>query len=349
MKNTILRGKNSKLGIILTAAFVAVIAFGFAAPAFAQMTTGSYVDQFGIYHTYNTYNGYTNQSQAYNSTGYNTYYGTGYNQTYYGSRTGGNCITGEYYDAFNNVCFPISRRSTTGIAGDNLNYSYNGINTNDSTSKTTTTKTETKTDSKSDNYQASALSTLFGGSKKDVKLAINAITVTSGPKNINEKGDAVNCDVRVSWTTTVPAAGQVVYGTVSQPNVANFSYPFTAVEGNSYQKNHEVKLGCLDAAAYSIRVIAYSEKERVVSNEQTLFPIKMLTDIPSAGSSAVAAGANAAVTIGSWFTSPLVLLILLGLIVFIVVRRLLRKDAPGHGDTHAAPMHAEPALQIPHH
>jgi hypothetical protein len=344
MKNTTLRSKNSKIRIILAVVFAAVLTFGSAVPAFAQMTTGSYADQFGIYHTYNSYNDYANQAPVYSGSAYNTYYGTGYNRTYYGTRTGANCITGEYYDAFNNVCFPVSRRSATGIAGDNLEYSYNGIKTTSGTTKTSTTKTTTT----SDNYQASAISTLFGG-KKDTKLAIGAITVTSGPKNINEKGDAVNCDVRVNWTTTVPSAGQVVYGTVSQPNIANFSYPFTAVEGNSYQKNHEVKLGCLENAAYSLRVVAFSEKERVVSDEQKLLPFKLLTDIPAAGNSVSAAGASAAATLGSWLTSPIVLVLLVGLVVFMVIRRMLRKNVAGHGDTHAAPVHAEPALQIPHH
>lgn len=209
-------------------------------------------------------------------------------------------------------------------------------------------KTTTGTNSGSGAYQGSAIGSIFG-SGKNVALAINNLTVTSGPANIYAGENNKNCSVIVSWTTTVPAVGQVVYGPTSQPNVKSFAYPSSVTPGTSYQKTHQVTLGCLENTTYYLRVIAFSDTDRTVSAEQTIFPIKILTAMPSvAGTSSGSGSASALATIGRMLTSPIALILVLAAVIYFVVTRLLRKGSGAAHAEHGA-AHAEPALQIPHH
>ncbi len=213
------------------------------------------------------------------------------------------------------------------------------------------TKTTTGTNSGSGAYQGSAIGSIFGASKnKNVALAINNLTVTSGPTNIYANESNKNCSVNVSWTTTLPAVGQVVYGPTSQSNVKSFSYPSSVTPGTSYQKTHQVTLGCLENTTYYLRVIAFSDTDRTVSAEQTIFPIKILTAVPSVSgtSSSESGSASALATIGRMLTSPIALLLVLAAGIYFVVTRLLRKGSGGASAEHGS-VPTEPALQIPHH
>ncbi len=336
---------------------IALFSMSLALTASADTTTAGYYDQFGIFHVYQTTTTPVNQygygsNYAYGNN-QNGYYQNGYPQ--YGQSNNSNgynsrpvvCGPNETYRAFDNICLPPSRTAlaTGGISGD-------GISTGSKT--TNTTKTSTATNSTS--YQASSISSLFGKKKTSDKLEISNIVIVSGPKNIYEEKSEVNCDVRVSWNTNLPSAGQVVYGPTSQPNVDTFNYPSTAPEGNSYSKTHQVKVGCLENMTYSLRVVSQSggpNPQRAVSDEQTVFPIKIQTDIPTVNTNVLKnesiGGASALGVIGSMLMSPIVFIIILGAILFFVIRMLLSKKA---GDSHGQDsiQHgAEPVLEIPHH
>ncbi len=325
-----------------------VLTAGFASPALADTKTAGYYDQFGNFHVYQTYvppvnNSYYGGGQVYGP-GYNQ---TGYNNYNYNANSGSvgrTCPADQVYNAANNICGP-AYRTTYSSSVEGLNLS----------SKKTASTNKSATISGNAIGQASAVSTLLGTSKKTTsQLAISNIVITSGPKNIYDDKSDVNCDVLVSWTTTIPAAGQVVYGPTSQPDINTFNYPSTAPEGNSYKTAHEVKMGCLENVTYMIRIIQNSagpNGQRVVSDEQTIFPIKIRTQIPVVVSTDVGSqssgGASVMSTLGAILTSPILFIILIPAVLFFVIRMLLAKKASGG---HAAPAHiAEPALQIPHH
>lgn len=352
MKNLIYIKKVAVLSLTLVAA-------GFAVPASADTTTAGYYDQFGNFHVYQTYtppSPYFTGGNVYYYGGSNTGYGSynpynpgGYN-TYSRTASFGSqvrCAADEVYHPINNFCLPSRKFDAIKITGSNLDLSG---------AKSATTKTTSV--SADDNYQASAVSTLFGSKKNTSVLEIANIVVTSGPKNIYDEKQETNCDVSVSWDTSIPAAGQVVYGTASQAKVESFSYAFSATEGNSLQKTHSVKLGCLENQTYYFRVIAFSsgaDSQRVISDEQTIFPIKIRTQIPVVGSSSpkttsTGSGASVLSTLGSILTHPITLIIIFGGIAYWVVMRILRKGkSEEHGGAHSAVVPTEPALQIPHH
>ncbi len=336
---------------------IALFSMSLALTASADTMTAGYYDQFGVFHVYQTTVASVNQYGYGNSYGYNNggsgYYVNGYPQySQYTNSNGYNsrpvvCGPNEIYRAFDNICLPPSRTALAngGISGDGI-----------STGSKTTTTTKTSTGSSNTTYQASSISSLFGKKKTANTLEISDIVIVSGPKNIYEGKSEVNCDVRVSWNTNLPSAGQVVYGPTSQPNIDTFNYPSTAPEGNSYAKAHQVKLGCLENMIYNLRIVAQSggsNPQRAVSAEQKVFPIKIQTDIPAVSTSILknesTGGASALRTIGSILMSPIVFIVILAAVLFFVIRMLLsKKPSESHG--HDAISHgAEPVLQIPHH
>lgn len=337
MKNTI---KILQLAMVFGVLGAALIS---AAPASATTVAG-YYDQFGNYHFYQTYE-YPGTSYGYNQYGYSNTNGL-YNvrpTNYSNSFT--SCPAGYVYNSFNAVCAPVNQQ-----AGSVATTFSNGLAATTKTTGTTGSKA-TGSGVSGSTGQASALSSLFGG-KDTGPLAISNVTVVSGPKNITDESAETNCSVLVSWTTNVASAGQVVYGQTSQPKIDSFNYPSVVAEGTSYQKQHQVKLGCLANSTYYFRVIAFSKSERAVSDEQTIFPIKVRGQVPVLGSTSGSSsgGASAFGTVASILMSPVVLTILIILAVAYIVMKILRKGGSS-GASHGAhaPVHAEPALEIPHH
>jgi len=337
----------------------------FVPAASADTTTAGFYDQFGQYHIYQTYSAPNNpygvvyQYGDQNQYGQNQY---GYNQNGYNANRAygapGTCSVNEVYNATNNICVPLN--TNTAVVDQNssnfsgLGFTYNGINTNSTNS---VAKSSAVSDSgsvvKNDNYQSSAIASLFGGKKKVEKLDITNIVVTSGPTNIYSDKSEVNCEISVTWTTGVATAGQVVYGKISQPDVNTFNYSEVAPEGNSYKKQHDLKLGCLENETYYFRVIAFSTNERVVSDEQTIFPIKIRTQIPTVGAvkraiSSDGGSGSALSTIGSILASPITLILILLIIGSYIVMRMIRKAGKAQGGGHGPAHTAEPVLQIPH-
>jgi hypothetical protein len=337
MKNFISVSNKLLVGIITVTAAVSI-----AAPASADTTTAGYYDQFGNFHMYQVYTPPT----SYYSGG-NVYYGNSVNQysQYNRSYYGGSSYDSEYgvrvVRPGTSVVTQTSSYDAVRVSSAS-NYGYSNTNT----SNLSVGKSATTADNSA--YTGSAVTSLFGGKKAAGKLEITNIVVTSGPLNIYNDKTEVNCDVTVSWNSGVPTAGQVVYGTVSQPKIDSFSYQATAPESNSLETSHSVKLGCLDNATYYFRIVAFSAKERVVSDEQIIFPIKIRTQIPVVGASKDSGnGASVLATLGKITTNPFVLIVLLGVIAYLIATRMSRKGG-GHA-AHAEPAHAEPSLLIPHH
>lgn len=220
---------------------------------------------------------------------------------------------------------------------------------------------------------------IFGGKKTaDTAIVIKDVNIISGPKNINDTDDR-NCEVYVTWNTNVATAGQVLYGTQSQQSVANYAYPQTAAEGNSFVKQHSVKLGCLSNATYFLRVVAFSATDRAVSNEYTVFPIMIRTQIPetvraSAASVVSVAGAasdSLTAQFGRLFAQPVLWIVILVAVIWYVLLQILRRanlksqrikekmakeaahaPAAGGHDSHgghAGPGMEIPMLAVPHH
>lgn len=223
----------------------------------------------------------------------------------------------------------------------------------------------------SDTGTASVWGNLFG--KKTAKqLAISNVNVISGPKTIGDSQDR-NCEVYVSWDTSIAAAGGVLYGTTSQQKDAEYVYDQTAPEGNSYAKQHQVKLGCLgNESTVFFRVFAVSaDAQRVVSDEYTIFPVTIRTQIPGTASTlgSISSGTDGS-SIWSLFAgilfNPIVLIVLAIAIVWFVGLNALRyfnskaarikkeQEAAAHAPTHVATAaHGAspeiPMLQVPHH
>lgn len=220
-------------------------------------------------------------------------------------------------------------------------------------------------------YTSSVFNAIFGSSKNAPGIVISNVNVTSGPKNINDNSDQ-NCESFVSWTTNVGTAGQVVYGTASQQSVANYAYPLTATEGNTYTKQHQVKLGCLANMTHFFRVVAFSATDRAVSDEYTIFPVVIRTQIPQTGGTVFTGSASGSTAgIGGLLlrliTHPIFLIILFVAAVWYMGRTILYRinnkaklekekqaaHAPAHADphgAHGADPHAQiPMLAVPHH
>lgn len=211
----------------------------------------------------------------------------------------------------------------------------------------------TITTTNSNSNQGSTVSTGNGSSQVAANSVVaGGLTISnvfiSSTRNINQPSVAgANCSVTVSWTTNVPSAGQVVYGTVSQPNANRFAYEFAAPERGSLDTNHSVVLGCLSSEIYFFRISAFGTNSRAVSQEMTLFPLN-LTSGESVSARAVSAGtASALETIGVFFTNPFVLILIVLVIAYIIFRKSRRSGGAdhGHADAHAE----EPVINIPHH
>ena len=206
-------------------------------------------------------------------------------------------------------------------------------------------------------------------------IVIKDINIISGPKNINDEG-VRNCAVYVTWNTNVATAGQVLYGTVSQQSVTKYAYPETAAEGNSFVKQHSVKLGCLNNSTYFLRVVAFSADDRAVSNEYTVFPVAIRMQIPDAARSSanvlssVARTDNDSITaqLGRLLSQPILWIVIIVAVVWYVLLQILRRanlksqrikekqakesaHAPAHGaaSAHGAPAMEIPMLSVPHH
>lgn len=219
---------------------------------------------------------------------------------------------------------------------------------------------------------------IFGGKKTAATaIVIKDVNVISGPKNINDTSDR-NCEVYVTWNTNVVTAGQVLYGTQSQQSIANYAYPETAAEGNSFVKQHSVKLGCLANTTYFFRVVAFSATDRAVSSEYTIFPVTIRTQIPEAvrdaGASVLAATtSNNSIVgqLGRLFAQPILWIVVLVAVVWYALLQILRRanlksqrikekqakeamhasahsSADAHGG-HGAPSMEIPMLAVPHH
>ncbi len=186
----------------------------------------------------------------------------------------------------------------------------------------------------------------FGGSKKTTKLAISDIVVSSGPRNIYNSVSSANCSAVISWNTSVPAAGGVVYGETSQQNATEFNYTQAAIETASFSTVHQVTLPtCLEEKTYYFRVIAMNAAARVVSDEMPILAIPVeTTNFQTVGSAGSLATASIFDTMGKFFLSPIVLFVILGIIVFFVVRKFRSRDE----EVVHEPAH-EPTLVIPHH
>lgn len=211
-------------------------------------------------------------------------------------------------------------------------------------------------------YTSSIFSALFGSSKSSPEIVISNVNVISGPKNINDNTDQ-NCESYVSWSTNTATAGQVVYGTASQQSLANYAYPNTAPEGNAYSKVHQVKLGCLANTTHFFRVVAFSASDRAVSDEYTIFPVTIRTQIPNTTASIFSSTDSSSTgSIGSLFlrliTHPIILLILVVGIIWYVLRtflyrinnkaKLAQQSASATVLAHSAVgAHADPHAQIP--
>ena len=233
-------------------------------------------------------------------------------------------------------------------------YVYNdGFRSTPTPASTGKVNNDTAAVNSNDPYGASALGSIFGGGKKkaSTNLEIKDIVVTSGPMNIYEDKPATNCNVQIGWSTAVASAGQVVYGTVTQPDPATFKYQNVVPEGNSYQTAHQVTLGCLENATYYFRIIAFTDTQRVVSDQGVIAPFVVRMQLPAVPGSIENlsnTGASALGTLGKIITSPFVFFIILGVIGYLVFMKFFRKKG-SHEGGHGAPAHAEPMLQIPHH
>ncbi len=207
------------------------------------------------------------------------------------------------------------------------------------------------------------------GTSKPAGIVISNVNVISGPKNIND-ANAQNCNVYVNWATNVPTSGQVVYGTASQSNIANYNYPQSAAEGNSYAKTHQVKLGCLtNTATYYFRVVAFSDTDRAASAENAVYPVTVRIAMPGGVDTTVSQVTQEVSGAASSFWSSLsgiifhpavIVLVIIFLIGYVVLKYIrfsnLKAErikaqraaeaaaaagAPGHND------HNEPGIQIP--
>jgi len=157
-------------------------------------------------------------------------------------------------------------------------------------------------------------------------LEISKILAQSGPVNLYDDVANTNCSVTVNWETNIESAGQVVYGTVSQPG-DSFNYEKVAIESVSALKSHSVKLDCLKNQTYYFRVISFSQDQRAVSEEMVIFPFKVDGVLAGVGKSLIDSGSNnesgfaSLFAIGGQFSvNPLMLLILLGVAIFLIVK-----------------------------
>lgn len=173
-------------------------------------------------------------------------------------------------------------------------YGYGGATGNSSGSNSINPNSNEKTTG----YSGSALGAFFGGKKTPKEITFSNINVISGPKNINDREDR-NCEVLVNWQTSVATVGQVMYGPTSQPLNDSFQYAASAPEGNSYQKNHQVKLGCLENKTYFFRIGAFSTDATANSGEQMILPFTVRTQIPTTVGSDSGVGSVLATTVGS--------------------------------------------------
>lgn len=202
---------------------------------------------------------------------------------------------------------------------------------------------------------------IFGMSTKTKELAISNIEVTSGPRNVNTSVSGANCGVAVSWTTTIPSVGQVLYGAVSQQSATSFEYAEAAVEGSSFSIVHSVVLpSCLSASrAYYFRVAAFTSNQYKMSDEQTILPLPI--EVPSVASDnnsvledAGAASASVMSVLGNLLVSPITIIIVIALVIFLIVRKLWPAPVSHGGGGHGGAAHDEEALDepliaIPHH
>lgn len=216
----------------------------------------------------------------------------------------------------------------------------------------TTQSTGVQTTSTSKPAGDSYLSGVFGGTSNVKTLTISNIKVESGPRNVNSQVSNANCGATVSWTTNIDSVGQVVYGTKSQPNPKSYRYEQAAIEGSSPSTIHAVTLpSCLLATTYRFRVVAAANGQIVTSDEQTIMPMPIeVSTVVNNQIISVEGTGSALGTIGGFFLNPFFLVILLGIVVFVVVKRMAGK---GHGDGHGGGGHdapgEEPAIAIPHH
>ena len=209
------------------------------------------------------------------------------------------------------------------------------------TSTTASTHTSESTDQ---NTYGAGYYGIFGGSKT---LAITNVVVTSGPKNVNQTVSGVNCSAVVSWETTIPTGGQVVFGTVSQPDAANFSYPYAATEGVSLSTIHQVALPvCLEQTTYYFRLIVFTKAERLVSDEKTILPIPIESAAVSGAPMGATGEAGASIlgTIGKFLVNPFVLVVIIAIVIFYAVRKFRGRSA----EEPAVSNVPEPVLDIPH-
>lgn len=186
-------------------------------------------------------------------------------------------------------------------------------------------------------------------------LAISNIQVTSGPRNINNTVSNANCSAAVSWITSAPSVGQVVYGPTSQPSAASFQYAQAIGEGASPSAIHSVTLpSCLAEQTYYFRVIAYTNSEHVVSDEQTILPLPIQVSGESSAPAitllpdSTSGRASVIGTIGRLILNPIVLVLIIAGLIFFIVKKLWDAGKPpvehgGPADT------VEPAIAIPHH
>lgn len=253
------------------------------------------------------------------------------------------------YNAQVTQSFVITAKNPPGAGGS--------INTGGNTSGGSSTK---KTG------MASVFGIFGGGGEKE--LAISNINIISGPKTVGDNADR-NCEVYVTWNTSKPTSGQVVYGTVSQQSLTNYSYPETAPEGNSYTKEHAVKLGCLNNVTYFMRIVVFSDTERLASSELSVFPVTIRTQIPesvqpTSGNNA-ATQSNQTASVFGQFTrllkQPILWIIIAVLIGWYIVLMWLRRinakamriqahaSTPASSASHAAAPVEIPMLQVPHH
>ena len=179
------------------------------------------------------------------------------------------------------------------------------------------------------------------------RLAISNVFISS-TRNINNNNtnQNQNCDVVISWTTNVPASGQVVYGTQSQPSATNFDYEFAAPETGALRAEHNVKIGCLANSTYYFRVVAFSNTERAVSAEQTLFPFRLVAADATPDQESTDGTASVLESLGNFLTNPFVLILIVAVVAYVIVRQV-RKG--GGGGSSVATSIEEPIINIPHH
>lgn len=201
-------------------------------------------------------------------------------------------------------------------------------------------------------YRKAPIASLFGLRGDDSgELEIANVVAKSGPVNLYDDKPNTNCSVVVSWETNIPSAGRVVYGTKSQ-SAESFAYDFTASETVSSEKGHQVRLECLTSEVYYFRVVSFSENQRAVTEEMTIFPFKVDGVLASGSSSPTVNldGGLASVfgTATRFFVNPFVLVLLLVIAVWIIISAFNRRSNKFKKDPVSVSLEpAEPMLFIP--